>query len=76
LYVDTSNVVQVRAKHVNLYTPAPTYSPTADNFAWSKLLDKEAASDGFLHFMPKCVTAGCATGNALFLPDKSLFPYF
>jgi len=40
-------------------------------------LDRDRDSDGFLHFMPKCTTANCATGNVIFLPDRdAYFNYF
>jgi len=77
LYVDGSNIVQQRPKHVNYWTQTAPFSATADNFAYSKLLDRDRDSDGFLHFMPKCTTANCATGKVIFLPDRdAYFNYF
>jgi len=77
LYVDTSNVIQA-IKHNNAYTPSPSYSPTADNFAWRKFLDRNSKRDGLVHFSPKCFAAGCTTTqpNAYYLPDRTQFPYF
>ncbi|MFZ5897087.1 MAG: hypothetical protein ACOY0T_38875 [Myxococcota bacterium] len=77
LYVDSQGVVQRRTTHVNSYVRGTGYSPAADNFFWRKLLDKQAASDGLIHFMPKCTTPGCErTGNNIYLPDRDKFPYF
>lgn len=77
MYVDVNNVIQV-VKHVNPYTPAGTYSASADNFAWRKLLDRNSKRDGLVHFTPKCFTTGCATSSNFnyFLPDKAQFPYY
>jgi hypothetical protein len=77
LYVDGTGKVQKRTTHKNPYTTGAGYSPDADNFVWRHLLDKQAASDGYLHFMPKCTTALCNKDNhSIFLPDRGQFPYF
>lgn len=77
LFVDTMGNVQKRTSHVDAYLRAAGFSPAADNFFWRKLLDKQKASDGYLHFMPKCTTAGCErTGFNIYLPDRDKFPYF
>jgi hypothetical protein len=57
----------------------PDYVVDVDNFAWRKMGAHAVRSDGTRHvanFSAKCDEDGCASGDTLFLPDVSSYPYW